>query len=119
MATLEPGISRGDHPLGTCSAVISPLPLWERKKNHWVSGAIATLNPVIFQVRGECHKYPSPAKSKHLASRGSAKCKILRPLPQGERKTGKEKGPENRFSGPFDSFASGGLTPRPACARRP
>jgi hypothetical protein len=30
-----------------------PLPLRERKKNHWVSEAIATLNPVIFQVRGE------------------------------------------------------------------
>jgi hypothetical protein len=27
--------------------------LWERKKNHWVSGAAATLNPLIFQVRGE------------------------------------------------------------------
>src|SRR5258706_6219277 len=46
-----------------------PLPLRERKKNHWVSGAVATLNPLIFQVRGELgHTHPSPAKSKHLAS---------------------------------------------------
>jgi len=27
--------------------------LRERKKNHRVSGAVATLNPLIFQVRGE------------------------------------------------------------------
>jgi hypothetical protein len=40
-----------------------PLPLWERKKNHWVDGAIATLNPLIFQVRGEFRGY-APLTSK-------------------------------------------------------
>src|SRR5205809_6002587 len=35
------------------SRLSSPLPSRERKKNHWVSGAVATLNPLIFQVRGE------------------------------------------------------------------
>jgi hypothetical protein len=42
---------------------VIPLPLWERKKKHWVSGATAKLNPLIFQVRGEFGDY-APLTSK-------------------------------------------------------
>src|SRR5438045_5465803 len=80
----------------------NPLAVWERKKNHWVSGAIATLNPLIFQVRGEWieERTPHLAKSKHLAphalrqvqdfasspTRGEeGRAPALR-TPQGERK---------------------------------
>src|ERR1700750_2151519 len=50
----------------------------------WVS----TNHPETQLKVAERRRTPHLAKSKHLAPLRSAKCKILRPLPQGERNRG-------------------------------